>query len=72
MLLIKRQLIEALRAMGLKEIDCLGQKFDPESQEAVGEIEKNDVEPGTVVEEIEKGYKLNNRAIRPAKVKTSK
>jgi molecular chaperone GrpE len=72
MLLIKKQLLETLKAMGLKEIDCLGQKFDPEKQEAIGEIEKKDAEPGTVVEEVEKGYELNGQVIRPAKVRIGK
>ncbi len=72
MLLIKKQLLETLKGMGLKEINCIGQKFDPEKQEAIEEIEKKDAESGTVVEEIEKGYELNDRIIRPAKVKISK
>ncbi len=58
--------------MGLEEISSMNQKFDPKLHEAIGEIEKEGTEPGIIVEEIEKGYELNGKVIRPAKVKVSK
>lgn len=72
LLLIKKQLEDALKAMGLEEISSMNQKFDPKLHEAIGEIEKEGTEPGIIVEEIEKGYELNGKVIRPAKVKVSK
>ncbi len=72
LLLIKKQLEDALKAMGLEEITSVGQKFDPAIHEAVGEIEQENTEPGIIVEEIEKGYELNGKVIRPAKIKVSK
>ena len=69
---IKRQILEFLRNQGVEEITCLGEKFDPNYQEAVEMVEVKGKEPGIVVEEIKKGYKLRSKVIRPARVKISK
>jgi len=69
---IKTQILDFLKNQGVEEIKCLGEKFDPNFQEAVEEVEKKNTKPGTVIEEVKKGYKLNGRVIRPAKVKISK
>lgn len=69
---IKNQLLEFLKSQGIEEIKCLDQKFDPNFQEAVEVVEKEGVQSGTVVEEVQKGYTLNSRVIRPAKVKVAK
>ena len=69
---IKNQLLEFLKSQGVEEIKCLGQKFDPNFQEAVEMIEKKDAESGTVIEEVQKGYTLDFKVIRPAKVKVAK
>ncbi len=53
----------------LEEIKTIGEKFDPNLHEAVGEIESKDKESGIIVEEIQKGYKTDGRLLRPAKVK---
>jgi len=50
----------------------MGKKFDPVLHEVVEEVEAKDKEPGTVVEEIQKGYLINNKLLRPAKVKILK
>jgi molecular chaperone GrpE len=62
----------ALSKAGLEEIKAEGQPFDPSFHEAVSQIEDNDVEAGRVVQEIQKGYTLNKRLIRPAMVVVSK
>jgi molecular chaperone GrpE len=62
----------ALSKAGLEEIKAEGQPFDPSFHEAVSQIEDHDVEPGRVVQEIQKGYTLNKRLIRPAMVVVSK
>lgn len=72
LLLIKNQLKEFLKTQGVEEIEVLGKKFDPAFCEVVGEIETEEKETGTVIEEIQKGYKINNRLLRPAKVKVAK
>jgi len=69
---IKNQIQNFLKSQGVEEIKCLGEKFDPNFQEVVEEIEMKDKEPGTVIEEIQKGYKINGRLLRPAKVKITK
>jgi len=69
---IKTQLQDLLKSQGLEEIKSLGEKFNPELQEVIEEVETKDKESGIVVEEVQKGYKLHGKVIRPAKVKISK
>lgn len=72
LLMIKKQLDEFIRSIGIEEIDSLGQQFDPEYDEAVEEVEGIEGESGTVIEEVQKGYLLNGKVIRPSKVKIIK
>ena len=67
---IKAQVIDFLKKEGVEEIDCLDKKFDPHLHEAVEQIEGE--ESGIIVEIIQKGYNLNNKVLRPAKVKVTK
>lgn len=70
--LIRRQLEDILKLSGLERvIISVGQPFDPSLQEAVAEVE-SDKASGTVVEEVEKGYTLHGKLIRPARVKVAK
>jgi len=69
---IKTQLQDFFKNQGLEEIKTVGERFDPNFHEIVEEVEKKDCQPGTVIEEIQKGYKINGRLLRPAKVKVSK
>lgn len=69
---IKHQIQDFLKSQGVEEIKSIGEKFDPNFHEVVGEIEVNDKESGIIIEEIQKGYKINDRVLRPAKVKISK
>ena len=64
-MLIERKLQSNLKAQGLCQIKALGELFDPNLHEAVMQGKGKE---GIVVEEIEKGYKLNGRLIRPSKV----
>ena len=63
--LIERKLQANLEVQGLSQVKALGEPFDPNFHEAMMQGKGKE---GTVVEEIEKGYKLNNRLIRPSKV----
>ena len=63
--LIGRKLRANLEAQGLSQIKALGEPFDPNFHEAVRQDKGKD---GIVVEEVQKGYKLHDRVIRPAKV----
>jgi molecular chaperone GrpE len=69
--LIKAQLEDVLRRKGLKSIEVIGEQFNPQFHEIVEEIDGNE-SPGTIVEEIIKGYEFNGKIIRPAKVKIIK
>jgi len=69
---IKRQLENFLKNQGVEEIKSIGEKFDPNLHETVGEVEIKDKESGIIIEEIQKGYKINGRLLRPAKVKVVK
>lgn len=68
---IVQQLEKVLLDMGIVKIDTIGAKFDPMVHEAV-ELVESDKESGTILEEIQSGYKLNNKIIRPAKVKVAR
>ena len=70
--LIYEHLKEVLTKEGLCPIACLGEAFDPNFHEAVMALEKEGEEPEKVIEEIQKGYTLDGRVIRPSKVVVSK
>jgi len=72
LLQIGTQIKSFLKEKGLEEIKCLDEKFNPELHEAVEGVKVSNKEPGIIVEQIKKGYKLNNRVISPAKVRISK
>jgi len=65
------QLLSILKNNGLEEIKAVGEKFNPELHEVIETI-KSDKGEGIVIEEIQKGYKLHNKIIRPSRVKISK
>ena len=72
LLQIKAQIQDFLKNQGLEEIKSLGERFDPNLHEVVEEIEAKDKQSGVIVEEIQKGYKINGHLLRPAKVKITK
>ena len=74
---IKKQLSDFLQKEGIEAIKTVGEPFDPNLHESVGEIGPSEAlakegKPGTIVEEIRRGYTLHGKIIRPAKVKISK
>ncbi|NEW05171.1 nucleotide exchange factor GrpE [Paenibacillus sp. SYP-B3998] len=66
-----RQLDQLLGQEGLKPIESIGQPFNPEFHQAVMQVESDEHEEGIVVEELQKGYILKDKVIRPAMVKVS-
>ena len=72
LLQIKNQILDFLKNQGVEEIKSVGERFDPNFQEVVEEIETSDKQQGTIIEEIQKGYTINGRLLRPAKVKIAK
>ncbi len=69
---IKKQLETFLASLGVEEIETINKEFDPHIHDAIEVIEEKGKESGIIVEELEKGYIMNNNVIRPAKVKVNK
>lgn len=70
--LIYNELKGILEKEGLQSISALGEEFNPEKHEAVVALESDKHPPNIIVDELEKGYVLKDRIIRPAKVAVSK
>jgi molecular chaperone GrpE len=69
--LIHRQLSDALVKFGLEPVPAVGEAFDPHLHEAVTTEHSSEHEENTVIEEFQKGYKLGDKLLRPAKVKVA-
>jgi len=67
--MIFRQLLEELRKEGLTSVDSIGQPFDPNVHEAVATDSRSDLPAQTVLEELQRGYLMHNRLLRPSLVK---
>ncbi|OGZ17931.1 MAG: nucleotide exchange factor GrpE [Candidatus Nealsonbacteria bacterium RBG_13_36_15] len=80
LLQIKNQILDFLKSQGVEEIKAIGEKFNPNFHEVIEEVSPSEAsakegefsEPGIIIEEVQKGYLLNDKVIRPAKVKVSK
>ncbi len=72
LLMIKKQFSMFLESLNIKEIEVMGKLFDPHYHEVVEEIEVEEKQSGEIVEEVQKGYVINNKVARPAKVKIVK
>ena len=70
--IIKKDLISIFEKNNIKPIDCLNKKLDPNFHQAMMEIEDNEREPGTIVQEIQKGFTMKERLLRPSLVGVSK
>lgn len=70
--LCSKLFVDVLTREGVEALDPLGEPFDPNLHEALSMIENPDLEPNSVMAVIQKGYRLNERLVRPAKVMVSK
>ena len=70
--IIKKDLISIFEKNNIKPIDCLNQKLDPNFHQAMMEIEDETKEPGTIIQEIQKGFTLKDRLLRPSLVGVSR
>ena len=70
--LCSKLFIDVLTKEGIEALDPQGEPFDPNLHEALSMIENPDLEPNSVMTVIQKGYRLNERLVRPAKVMVSK
>ena len=70
--LIVSSLKDVLWRVGVEEVEAFESRFDPQYHEAVGEVESDEVEEGSVAHVVQKGYKLKDMLLRPAKVIVAK
>lgn len=66
-----KQLTNFLEKSGVSPIESVGKEFDPSFHEAIGHTESDDLPPHTVAEEVQRGYVLHERVLRPALVKVT-
>jgi molecular chaperone GrpE len=70
--MVLKGLLDVLVKHGVTQISAVGQPFDPSKHDAIAQIESDDREPNSVVEELHKGYTLRDRLLRPALVSVAK
>ena len=70
--MVQKELSSALEKNGISKINSINEKFDPNLHQAMMEIERDDIEEGIVVQEIQTGYMMHDRLLRPAMVGVSK
>ncbi len=70
--IINKDLISIFSKNNIKPIDCLNKKLDPNFHQAMMEIEDDQKEPGTIIQEIQKGFTIKDRLLRPSLVGVSK
>ena len=70
--IIKKDIISIFKKNNIEEIVAVNKKLDPNLHQAMMEVEDDNKEPGTIVQEIQKGYKMKDRLLRPSLVAVSK
>ena len=70
--IVKKDLVSIFKKNGIETIECINKKFDPNFHQAMLELEDNTKETGTVVQEIQKGYMMKDRLLRPSLVGITK
>jgi molecular chaperone GrpE len=69
--LLQRKLLSVLEAQGVTPLQSLGETFNPERHDAIGTVRNDDVESGTVAEEMQRGYRWGDDVLRPARVRVA-
>ena len=70
--IISKDLISTFKKNNINPIECLNKKLDPNFHQAMIEVEDNNKEPGTIIQEIQKGFTIKDRLLRPSLVGVSK
>ena len=70
--IINKDMVSILSKNGIMPLDCIGKKLDPNLHQAMIEIDDDQKEPGTIVQEIQKGFIMKDRLLRPSLVGVSK
>ena len=68
---IYAQLVAILKDYGVQRIDSLGKRFDPRIHEAMAVLETEDFDHNTIIDEMQAGYRIGNRLLRPSKVQVA-
>jgi len=69
--LLQRKLLGLLEAQGVTPLQSLGETFNPELHDAIGTVQSDDAELGTVAEEMQRGYRWGDDLLRPARVRVA-
>ena len=69
---VKNDLVSIFKKNGIEAIECINKKFDPNFHQAMLEIENSNKEPGTIIQEVQKGYMMKSRLLRPSLVGVAK
>ena len=72
LLMVKKEILTALEKNGITKINSVDEKFDPNLHQAMIEVENDGLDEGIVVQEIQPGYMMHDRLLRPAMVGVSK
>ena len=70
--IVKKDIVSIFKQNQIHSIECINKKFDPNFHQAMLEVEDNTKEPGTVIQEVQKGYMMKDRLLRPSLVGVSK
>jgi len=70
--IVKQDLVSIFKKNGITPIECVNKKFDPNFHQAMLEVDDNTKDPGTVIQEIQKGYMMKDRLLRPSLVSVTK
>jgi len=69
--LLQRKLLNVLEAQGVTPLQSLGETFDPEFHDAIGTVQSEEFKPGTVADEVQRGYRWGDDVLRPARVRVA-
>lgn len=70
--LVIKQFVDTLAKIGVEKLDARGQAFDPSVHEAIQQLETDEVAPGSVAHQVQPGYKMGGRLVRPCMVVVAK
>ena len=70
--MVQKEFSSALEKNGISKINSMNERFDPNLHQAMMEVERDDLDEGIVVQEIQTGYMMHDRLLRPAMVGVSK
>jgi molecular chaperone GrpE len=69
---VERELLNTFQRHGIRKLETVGKKFDPHMEQALFEVPTNEYPPGTVVQEMQSGFAIGDRCLRPAMVGVAK